>query len=60
MEIENSGDFEIFGVFGACLELQRGQVNIYKKYKSTTEKKKVVRYVKNIQKRTDDIEKHTL
>ena len=26
MEIENSRDFGIFGVFGGCLELQRGQV----------------------------------
>ena len=31
MEIENSGDFGVFGVFGGCLELQRGQENKKKK-----------------------------
>ena len=36
MEIENSGNFVIFGVFGVCLELQRGQVVIRRKKKRST------------------------
>ena len=48
MEIKNCGDFEFLGVFGVCLELQRGQVIIMKKIIKSIEKGRYGEAYKNI------------